>query len=154
MSINTPPNLHDILAEPSVEVLTGYARDYNVPRGKFIRIGKLIVVAPKVVLAKTGKEPMHIKMMWAAFHNPDEAFAEKCHQALQDADSAQALPRHPDLMDAGHYTTTLSPAGLLLSVTLERDSMDFGRADTVGRQETVQIMQDYLQSPDIAVTGS
>lgn len=154
MTMNNLPQLSDILAEPSVEILTGYARKYHITVGKFIRIGRIIVVAPAVVVAGANKYPLHLNMMRDAFRNPDEEFAERCRQAAENTSSAEGLRRRPELMDAGHYSTAMSAAGLLTAVTLERQSGDFGRADAEGRQESVRIMQEYLQNPDIVVTGS
>jgi hypothetical protein len=154
MAINNLPELHDILAEPSVEVLTDYAQKHRQTRGKFIRIGGIILVAPSIEIAGRKKYPLHVNMTQEAYHHPDQDLARRCRQAAEDTDPTQGLSQRPDLMDAGHYYTVMSAAGLLTAVMLDGRSMDFDRANDSGRQESGRIMQEYLQDPSVVVTST
>jgi hypothetical protein len=151
------PSLYELVSEPNVTKLDEHTRQFGhegVLRGKFVRIGRLVLLAPDTTVERlpgmrTG-DVEHKDIVKAAFRNPNRELAER---ALAESNAAHELPDTPllddnfGLTDAGHFE--FSSEGRVLAVF--HKSHKFGQADVSGRQETIRIAQESVGS-DIAVS--
>ena len=154
MSTARAANLCEVLREPSVEAFTDFDCSYGVEEGKFIRISGMLLVAPLVKVGDGGVVARHLDMLWSGARHTDQGLADKVQSALREADPAKGLRERSDLMDVGYYMTGFTDSGLLATVFVGGDSLDFGRADETVRAETVDIMRSYVNDASVTVAGS
>jgi|SRR5665213_3605492 len=145
------PHIADVITEPDVARLTGYRDQYGVDRGKFIRIGALVLLVPLIPDSVHNEDYRHLQMLEAGYHNPDTEMQRKVREAA-DNPVGDLLPKDPDecLEDSGYYFLSFSDKGMLVRLNVGGQSYDFGRAEEAGRQRTVDLIQEKL-GPEIGV---
>lgn len=150
------PSLHELVAEPSKAYLDKFVADYGnagqLLEGKFVRIGDLVVFAPKTQVEQLpgmqSHSIEHKDIIMAAFSNPNRVFAEqtlKASDAAVDAydagdETIDLLDYQSGLVDAGWYLYRNDPPTLRIS---DR-SHDYGSADRAGRTRTIQLIREAV----------
>jgi hypothetical protein len=146
------PPLNDVITEPDAARLTGYRDQYRVDRGKFIRIGTLVLLAPLIPDTDTARDQdwQHLDMIWAAYQHDDPEMQSKVREAADNADSEPFIRDNGKLTDAGHYYLRFGAEGTLERLIVDGDSFKFGRAKEAGRQRTADLIQEKM-GPEIGV---
>jgi hypothetical protein len=148
------PPIGKVITEPDAARLAGYRDKYGVDRGKFIRIGTLVLLVPLIPDTDTrrDKDFQHLDMIWAAFQHDNPDMQSKVREAAENPDGEPFIRDNGSLVDAGRYYLRFSAEGLLATLSVDGGSFKFGRAEDAGRQRTVDLIQEKM-GPEIGIQG-
>ena len=141
------PTVHDLIREPSVEALLEYAKKYDEARGKFVRIGGIILLAPMTDCTMSGHEPQHWQIMDAGYQSEDDELRQRLIGEYYGTDSDKCLRDQKGLLDAGGFAFSSRGTDVVNEITgvyIGGSSQSFGRADEGGRRETARLMRGNI----------
>lgn len=143
----------DLITEPDAETFAEWNRLYAENSGKFIRLGEVVLVAPGFPDPLLHDPLKHFDIAYHAFDLEDESLRKRVFAASEQNTGEVALRDDGrNLVDAGHWLSSISMQGTLEAMEIWGDSHDFGRADEAGRKKTVQLIKEKL-GPDIPVSA-
>jgi hypothetical protein len=149
-SIEESVKVGDIVRELSLDTLT-YLSGLRLLRGKFVRLGELIVVGPEGIEVEIGPfrgRLTHHDLMAHGRHSMGEEFANRI-EATKPKNGGY-LHEGWSLVDAGHFLIKVYSNGGPEQLTLSGESIDYGRPGELIRQTTGELAQSAL-GPDVLV---
>jgi len=145
------PTIYEVVRElnqQSLDDLYGRYGENGALSGKFVRIGRVIVVAPTIkcdsIPGQESSLPQHEAIAGAAFQSIDPELSEKLAKAedeLHDAKNEPVIDYQFSIVDAGHYMYIA-----MSELLIHGNSFHFGGANEQGRARTIEIARSNVDN--------
>ncbi len=137
-----------VVHEVDPEFLRYMAERYEQQDGKFVRIGNIVLIAPREEgQGSNARKPMHNEFVGLALKSNNEEFKARLVGAQTvAAASGEHLLDKSGIKDAGRFEFELGEGGEIIYFSLFGWSNGYGDPTPEARQETVQIVKEKLGS--------